>query len=65
MRLCKRLEGICSGTPPRCSEEQEASGTFSDRAVAPAWIVAFSGRPQLGLTVPLRTTYFQSYRACN
>ena len=48
-----------------CPEEQEASWTFSDRAVAPAWLVAFGGRSRLGLTVPLRVMYFQSYRVCN
>ena len=61
---CKHLKG---GLLKRisCPEEQEASWTFSDRAVAPAWLVAFGGRPRLGLTVPLRAMYFQSYRICN
>jgi hypothetical protein len=27
--------------------------------------VAFGGRLRLGLTVPLRAMYFQSYRVCN
>ena len=33
--------------------------------MAPAWLVAFGGRPRLGLTVPLRAMYFQSYGVCN
>jgi hypothetical protein len=64
--LCARVS-ISRGSVEEnsCPEEQEASWTFSDRAVAPAWLVAFGGRPRLGLTVPLREMYFQSYRVCN